>query len=156
MTQPAQSIADTLSETSVGIAGYVMVHGRRISNITYLLERRLRDGRELQIYFTDVDKTGNPENMPNAELRVNVTPVAVGQFGFESVEKGLNGRWIEYVLRLGPPTGDGVTIPKYKNHDFISMPSNVSDLVTQHFQHRYTLDVKDLLGVLLKPPLRVD
>lgn len=77
----------------------------------YSIERRLKDSRLAKVYLSDIDNSKDPKNMPQSELRIYVTPSFPSQFGFESVEWGLNGRWTEYILRLDPPTGNGATTP---------------------------------------------
>lgn len=86
--------------------------------------------------------------MPQSELRIYVKPFFPSQYGFESVEWGLNGRWAEYILRLDPPTGNMVTTPGYESQNFIPMGGNVSHFVNDHFQIRYREDAKKLLKEL--------
>ena len=153
MPTPAISIVHSLSETSVGLAKYLLNHGKkgtemRFSCPVYSIEERLKDARLAKVYLSDRDESRDPENMPQSELRIYVTPTLPSQFGFESVEIGLNGRWTEYVLRLEPPSGNGQTTPRYEYQNFIPMGANVSHLVNDHFQLRYRADTKKLLKEL--------
>ena len=86
--------------------------------------------------------------MPQSELRIYVTPTLPSQFGFESVEIGLNGRWTEYTLLLGPPTGNGQTTPRYGCQNFIPFGANVSSHVNDFSQIRYQAETRKLLEEL--------
>lgn len=153
MSIPAIAVVHSLSETSVGLARYVLEHGKtgtawRFSCPVYSLERRLKDARLAKVYLSDRDNSADPEKMPESELRIYVEPAFSGQYGFESVEWGLNGRWTEYILRLDPPTGNRVTTPGYEYQNFIPLGANVSHLVNDHFQIHYREDAKKLLKEL--------
>ncbi len=153
MSRPVLSVVHSLSETSVGLARYLLNHGRkgtewRFSCPVYSIERRLKDERLAKVYLSDRDESRDPQNMPGSELRIYVTPTLPSQFGFESVECGLNGRWTEYVLRLGSPTGNGQTTPRYELPNFIPMGPNVSNLVNDFSQLRYQAETRKLLEEL--------
>lgn len=148
-----------VSETSVGLAQYVMEHGKNVvyplcPYSKFTIEHRLQDGRELRLKLMGIDRSRYVQDIPRSELIILVAPVAVGQYGFESRERGLCGQFEEYTLLLGQPTSrDSQGNPRWGGRDCIPLraPMEESMLPPAEMvfsQLRYADDCRRLLKEL--------
>ncbi|MBI2573755.1 hypothetical protein HYV86_07860 [Candidatus Woesearchaeota archaeon] len=92
-----------LSETSQAIARYLVEYGTNEFTLDgsqtegfpghYTVKTLFNDGRKLRAYFCDINNAGVERPMRNSRLEISLDPVKEDQWGFQTQENGLTGRF---------------------------------------------------------------